>query len=275
MKRVAIYMLLLLAAVVAGIAGMRLVSFREEPRKIAELAVAGGFWGAREKYEYYSDGTISFKGRTGQGSFTVPHSIVEEMAKRVSFLLEVYPRGLRLEPGGGADYFTYNLTLHSGDFPVSYYWTDVGEQPPREITYLYQLLREVNLLASSRRGVVFYLKVDKLNFSKGETVRIVAVAVNPGEVDFKYLSPTPCTPDFKVQLRTPSGREVELFPVGYDPEKICVQVVQERVLKPGGVVQLEYEYVASESGTYTVEAHFPYAEWSETRHSSVLELLVP
>jgi hypothetical protein len=241
-----------------------------------ELTVSGGFWARREKYEYYSNGSIVFNdpARNRSGSLVMPISINDELLQRMKTILEAYPDGLKLEPGGGADYFIYNLTIYSKGRTVTYYWTDVSGELPGELSYLASLLRELNSFTSGYSKIVFYLKTDKLVVKKGETLKILAIAFNPAQEDFPYASPTPCSPDFKIHIQAPGGERIELYPVGHDPEKPCIQVIQNRVLEAGGTIESEYNYTFNEEGTYALEAFFPYAEWSETRYTYILTILV-
>lgn len=274
MSRIGFYAFVWLAAVLIGSLIVTLISVQKNLEKIMELTISGGFWGAYETYEYYSNGTVFAKRRSS--SILLPSFVLDELTSRMSLLLKACPDGLKLRPEeGAADYFIYNLTVYSKGKAINYYWTDVGEKPPKELAYLHHLLRETSGFPSNlQEDIIFYLKTDKLSVNKGDTLKIYAIVVNPMQKDFHYSSPTPCSPDFKIYLHTPSGRRIELFPVGYDPEKICVQVIQERVLKAGNMVQSEYEYTFSEEGVYIIEAHFPYAEWEETRYHSILEIPV-
>ena len=271
-----VYLLALIAVILAGAASMIMLRFQKTQEKLMELTVSGGFWARMEKFEFYVNGSIVYHDliRKVENYTSIPHSILRELTERMELLLKTYPEGLKLEPKGGADYFIYNLSIYSNGRTTTYYWTDVSGEQPKELSYLTSLLRGINSFASGYGKIVFYLKTDKLVVRKGETLKILAVAMNPSRSDFPYASPTPCTPDFKVKLLAPSGETVELFPVGYDPKKPCIQVVQNRNLKPDDIIQLEYNYTFNEEGTYFVEAYFPYAEWSETRYVNVLTITV-
>jgi hypothetical protein len=271
-----VYLLALTALILAGAVGTVMLRLQKVQEKIMELTVSGGFWARMEKFEFYENGSIIYRDLTRniKNSTSIPHSTLMELIGRMKLLLEAYPEGLKLEPMGGADYFTYNLSIYSNGRTTTYYWTDVSEEQPEELSYLASLLHGMNSFAAGYWKIVFYLKTEKLAFNKGETLKMFAVAINPSRSDFQYASPTPCHPDFRIQLRTPSGETVELFPVGYDPKKPCIQVVQNRTLKPGDTIQLEYNYTFSEEGTYVVEAYFPYAEWSATRYVSMLMITV-
>ncbi len=218
-----------------------------------------------ERYVYHSDGSAVFSGY-GESSSVTLALVSDELKRRVKILLAAYPNGLRLEAQGGADYFVYNLTVYDGGRAVTYYWTD-GELP-RELHYLASLLKSLNNFASRRSGVIFYVEVDKLVIKRGETLRIAAVVLNPTETDFVYFSPTPCSPDFRMYLRSSRGVEIELCPDGSTGP--CIQVIQERVLKAGGSVKVSYSYMFGEVGTYFLEAFFPYAQWSEATSITIL-----
>ncbi|MCX8182916.1 MAG: hypothetical protein N3F08_00635 [Crenarchaeota archaeon] len=264
------------ALAVLAAATIIIIALQRKPGKIMELTVSGGFWTRHEKYEYYSNGSIIFNdlARNKSGSSLIPISTNDELLRRMKTLLEAYPGGLKLEPGSGADYFIYNLTIYSNGRTVTYYWTDVSGELPRELSYLASLLHELNSFASGYSKIVFYLKTDRLIANKGETLKILAIAFNPSQEDFPYASPTPCSPDFKIHLQAPGGERIELYPVGHDPEKPCIQVIQNRVLKAGGTIEAEYAYTFNKEGTYVLEAFFPYAEWSETRYTYMLMVLV-
>jgi len=247
-----------------------------EKGKLLELKVSGGFWGRNDKLEVYLDGSFEyqdFRTSSRRGS-TIPSFLLEELKERLNLLLEKYPEGLKLGAKGGADYFIYNMSVYRDGRVVTYYWTDVSEGIPVELSHLDSLLRSVLGFASGTWKITLYAKVDKLHASEGETLKVLVIAVNPGPDDFSYPSPTPCSPDFKVLLRNPNGEVKELFPQGYDPGKPCIQVIQNRTLKAGGTIRLEYTYSLSEEGVYTVEAYFPYAEWSEVRYAVALKISV-
>ena len=273
MYEIRLYALIWLTTVLAGGICIILISFQNSHRKIMELSISGGFWGVYETYEYYSDGTLFAKRR--EASVLLPSYVLDELTNRMNLLLEKYPDGLELKPEeGAADYFIYNLTIYDRDRVIKYYWTDASEKPPKELAYLYHLLHETSGFPFNPGDIIFYLETDKLNVKKGETLKIYATAVNLMREDFQYYSPTPCSPDFKIYLKTPSGRRIELFPVGYDSGRICIQVIQERVLKAGDIIRSEYEYKFIEEGIYVIEAQFPYAEWEETKYHCVLEIPV-
>ncbi|MEM1542610.1 MAG: hypothetical protein QXR44_02455 [Thermoproteota archaeon] len=270
-----LFILLWLTIVLVGGVSVTFIALQNSPGngKIIELTISGGFWDVYETYEYYSNGTILAKRRNS--STSIPSFVLDELMSRVSLLLEKYPDGLKLKPEeSAADYFIYNLTIYNKGKPINYYWTDVSEKPPRELAYLHHLLHEISGFPFGFRNIIFYLKTDKLTVNKGETLKIYSVAVNLMQKDFHYSSPTPCSPDFKIYLQTPSGSKIELFPIGYDPGKVCVQVIQERVLKAGEAIRSEYEYKVDEEGIYVIEANFPYAEWEETKYHCVLEIPV-
>lgn len=273
MDGIRLFALLWLITVLAGGICVVLITFQNSNRKIMELSISGGFWNIRETYEYYSDGILLAK-RQGV-SVSLPSYVLDELTSRMNILLEKYPNGLELKPEeGAADYLIYNLTIYNKNRAINYYWTDVIEKPPKELAYLHHLLHGASGFPFNPRDIIFYLKTERLNVKKGETLKIYAIAVNIMQEDFQYFSPTPCSPDFKIYLKTPSNRRIELFPVGYDSEKICIQVIQERVLKAGGIIRSEYEYKFSEEGIYVIEAQFPYAEWEEAKYHCVLEILV-
>lgn len=270
------YLLALTVMILVGAASIMMFSFQKEREKIMELTISGGFWARMERFECYANGSVVFNdlARNVKNSVVMPRPLLDELTERMTLLLKAYPDGLKLEPMGGADYFIYNLSIYSNGKTVTYYWTDVSEEPPKELSYFSGLLRGVNSFASGYWEIMFYLKIDKLVVNKGETLKIFPTAMNPMQKNFSYVSPTPCFPDFKMYLQTPDGEKVELFPTDYDPEKPCIQVVQTRTLTPGNTIQSEYNYTFEKSGIYIIEACFPYAEWSETRYVCTLPISV-
>lgn len=271
-----LYLWALTVIILAGAVSIMMFSFQKERAKIMELTVSGGFWARMEKFEYYANGSIVYHdlARNIRNSTLIPRPIMDELTDRINLLLKAYPDGLKLEPRGGADYFTYNLSIRSNGKTVTYYWTDVSEEPPKELAYFISLLRGMNGFASGYWEMMFYLKTDKLTVNNGEMLKIFVTVINPAQKNFSYVSPTPCTPDFKVFLLTPDGERIELLPVGYDPEKPCIQVIQNRALNPGNMIQSEYNYTFEKIGIYVIEACFPYAEWSKTRYVSTLTISV-
>lgn len=270
------YLLALTVMILVGAVSIMIFSFQKEHEKIMALTVSGGFWARMEQVEYYANGSVVFSdlARNMKNSTVIPRPLLDELIDMMNLLLKAYPEGLKLEPTGGADYFIYNLSIYRNGKMVTYYWTDVSEEPPEELSYFSGLLRGVNNFASGYWEIMFYLKTDKLVVNKGEKMKIFPTAMNPAWKNFSYVSPTPCSPDFKVYLQTPEGERGELFPADYDPEKPCIQVVQTRTLMPGNMIQSEYNYVFEKSGVYVIEACFPYAEWSETRYLCALTISV-
>ncbi|MEM3029523.1 MAG: hypothetical protein QXW09_05255 [Thermoproteota archaeon] len=271
-----LYLLALTVMILIGAVVIMIFSFQKDRGKIMELVVSGGFWARMERFECYANGSVVFSdlARNVENSTVIPRPLLDELAGRMTLLLKAYPDGLKLEPTGGADYFIYNLSIYSNGRTVTYYWTDVSGEPPKELAYFISLLRGVNSFASGCWEIMFYLKTDKLVVNRGETLKIFPTAMNPMQKNFSYVSPTPCSPDFKVYLQTPNNERIELFPTDQDFEKSCIQVVQTRTLMPGNTIHAEYNYVFEKSGIYIIEAYFPYAEWSETRYACTLTISV-
>ncbi|MEM2088178.1 MAG: hypothetical protein QXF52_05815 [Thermoproteota archaeon] len=268
------YLLALTVMILVGAVSIMIFSFQKERGKIMELTVSGGFWARMERFECYANGSVVFKdlARNLENTMMIPCQLLDELTDRMTLLLKAYPEGLKLEPTGGADYFIYNLNIYSNGKTVTYYWTDVSEEFPNELSYFISLLRGASSFASGYWDIMFYLKTDKLIVNRGETLKIFPTAMNPAQKNFSYVSPTPCSPDFKLYLQTSGGRRVELFPTDYDPP--CIQVIQNRTLNSGNMIQSEYNYTFEKSGIYIIEAYFPYAEWSETRYVCTLTISV-
>lgn len=246
----------------------------KEGDAVLEFNVTGGFWGRDDGFKLYPDGSLTYRVRRETvRTSTLPEQILAELDSRVGQLLRSYPDGLELEPGGGADYFVYSLAIRRGGKVVTYRWTDLGEVPG-ELLYLADLLRGVNSFLAGQEGIIVLIRASSLSLSRGRTLELRVSAFNLAQEDFAYESPTPCHPDFKVLLHREQAEPVELFPVGHDPSAPCIQVVQQRKLEANGSLHAEYRVTLSEEGIYTVEASFPYAEWSRRRFTSRVTVAV-
>jgi len=244
--------------------------------KIMELNVSGGFASMNIHFEYYKNGSVIYNNLKTSTKISVilPNTIVKELETRINTLLETYPYGLDLKPDpNSADYFTYNLQVFSNGKKVIYRWTDISNSS-KELFYVAQFIFEINNFVLNRNTIFVYLKIDELNIKSGEKAKIFAVAMNPTQENFSYSSPTPCSPDFRLYLYTLEGEKIELFPTNYNASKPCIQVVQTRVLKPGDLIQSEYEYTFSKEGIYTIEVLFPYADWNQVRYDNRINIEV-
>ncbi|MGQ9596771.1 MAG: hypothetical protein ACUVQY_06320 [Thermoproteota archaeon] len=191
-----------------------MLSFQGGTGKLMELNISGGFAGMNMNFEYYSNGSIVFNDlrRNLRNSVLVPRRIMDELMSRIDLLLDAYPDGLELKPEGGADYFIYSLSVYGNGRKITYWWTDMSENP-KELVYLVDLLRKTNALASGSGELILYVKTDKLKVERGEALKIFIMVINPLERDFQYPSPTPCSPDFKAYLYAQENRVTELFPI--------------------------------------------------------------
>lgn len=250
------------------------IGFKKEENAVLEFNITGGFWGRDDGFKLYPDGSVTYRvKKENVRTLTLPMQVLKELNSRVEQLRKSYPEGFKLEPSSGADYFMYSLDIYSCGEVISYRWTDFSEVPS-ELSYLADLLRGINSFLANPGGIIIYIKTSSLNISKGYALELHVFAFNPAPEDFIYNSPTPCHPDFKVLLYRDQTEPIELFPAGYDPNVLCIQVVQQRKLGVNENLHAEYKVTLNEKGTYIVEASFPYAEWSQKRFTSRVTVIV-
>ncbi|MEM3385906.1 MAG: hypothetical protein QXE78_10325, partial [Nitrososphaeria archaeon] len=176
---------------------------------------------------------------------------------------------------GSADFFTYKLSVNTGYKTVVFEWTDTSNLMP-ELQMLSQSIFKINdmIVRQVEQQISLTIFVEKYEYRVGEKVAFKVVSKNVGDKDFRYSSPTPCHPNFKVVVYSPDGKEFEVYPKGVPMGRPCIQVVEERVLKVGEEISSEYEYVCSYKGNYIIRAWFPYAEWSEKRWETEIVIQV-
>lgn len=239
----------------------------EEAEKFIELNISGGLASMQINILYYKNNTMLYNNIKINVNKTINISdkIMKELSNRVSELIKAYPNGLYLPPNPhSADYFTYILKFYQNKKEIIFSWTDTSNIPTA-LNYLKQLLLKTMNLITTNETIIFYLKLEKLEIKENETIKIFTIAINPAQNNFSYTSPTPCSPDFKLFIKTPRNETIEIFPLNY-VEKPCIQIIQQRTLKAGKIIQSEYQYTFATKGNYTIKALFPYAEWNQIRY---------
>lgn len=237
-------------------------------KRLMTLNISGGFAGMKIDVEYYNDGLVVYNNsKTNfERSIYIQQPMIEELTNRIETLVTSYKQGLILEAEpGSADYFNYDLKIFDKGKEIVYQWTDTSKSPP-QLSYLASLVSQVNNLAVKSDTIIFFIKIDKTNFIQGEKVLFRVIAINPTGSVYSYQSPTPCAPNFKVTVVSSDGKEIELYPIGFESDKPCTQIVQERSLPSGLQIQSEYEYTLKAQGSYLIKANFPYPDWSDTRY---------
>ncbi|MBC7091309.1 MAG: hypothetical protein H5T50_05305 [Nitrososphaeria archaeon] len=245
---------------------------------VAKLNISGGIAGMQIEVNYYGNGSVFYRNfRTNfEKSIQVPENVSKEFFERLKSLVEAYPKGFKLEPKpGSADFFTYKLTISLKDKEVSFEWTDTSEIMP-ELYAVTQIIYKINdmIVRPPKQEIILTVLIDKYEYKVGEKVVFKVVAKNVGSEDFRYSSPTPCHPDFKVTIYFPDGKEIEIYPKDVPMGRPCIQVVEERVLKGGEEKSSEYEYIFNIAGNYRVWVCFPYAQWAEERWEKEIEIVV-
>ena len=141
----------------------------------------------------------------------------------------------------------------------SHRWTDTSKSPPSLLS-LASFISQVNSFITRGDNIIFFIKTYNIDYKEGETLLFRVIALNPTTIDFNYRSPTPCTPNFKLIIVASDGKELELYPIGSEGGKPCLQVVQGRILGSGSQIQSEYEYPLKTKGSYIIQANFPYSD---------------
>lgn len=232
----------------------------EESDIILEYSVKGGIWGRNDGVVIDASGNAVYRvGGSAVRSVKLPEQVLSSLKTRLDKLLSSYPHGLKLEPEGGADYFIYSLAARKGGALLTYVWTDLSKAP-LELSHLHDLLRAVTASLESDVNILVYIDAGEPEAEVGATRRIRVTIFNLMPEDFHYTAPTPCHPDARVVLHREGVEPAEIYPVGFDPNRLCVQVLEARVLKARGSISLEYDLHLSERGEYAIEASFPYAE---------------
>ena len=247
-----------------------------EQEKLLELDVSGGFANMQIHVDYFRNGTVVYNNtKTGFfGRAQVSNSQLEQLERKIRVLTDSYPNGLELEAEpSSADYFNYNMKVYGEDELLTFIWTDASRKPT-PITNMANLLSDINQLVVRSDGIIVLIKPDKEKYNKGEKTIIKVEVSNPTQTDFEYSSPTPCHPDIGVHIIDSDNNEIKIFPISVDMNKTCIQVIQERVLKSGFKIELEYEYTFRRQGEYLVEASFPYAEFNQYRYQSQIVISV-
>ncbi len=151
---------------------------------------------------------------------------------------------------------------------------DRYSKKPTPLTNVANLVSDINQLIVRNDSMIVLIKPNKEKYNEGEEVTIKVEVSNPAQNDFEYSSPTPCHPDIRVLIIESDNTKTEIFPIGIDMNKTCIQVIQGRVLKSGSKIELEYKYTFRRQGEYSVEASFPYDGFSQYRFQSQIVISV-
>lgn len=245
---------------------------------VAKLDISGGIAGMQIEVDYYGNGSIVYRNfRTGfEKQAQVSFEIKKEFLDNLKRLVDLYPQGFKLEPKpGSADFFTYKLSVDTGYRMVVFEWTDTSNLMP-ELQELSQSIFKINdmIVRNVEQQISLKILIERYEYKVDEKVVFKVTSKNIGDKDFRYSSPTPCHPNFKVIVYSPDGKEFEVYPKGVPMGRPCIQVVEERILKVGEEIYSEYEYVCSCKGNYIIRAWFPYAEWSEKRWETEIVIQV-
>jgi hypothetical protein len=247
-----------------------------EPEKLFELDITGGFANMQIHVDFLRDGTAVYNNtKTGfSGRTQASSSQLEELERRIKILTDSYPNGLELEAEpSSADYFNYNMKVYGEDELLTFIWTDTSKKPT-PLTNVANLVSDINQLIVRNDSMIVLIKPDKEKYNEGEKATMKVEVSNPTQNDFEYSSPTPCHPDIKVLIMESGNTKTEIFPIGMDIDKTCIQVIQGRVLKSGSKIELEYEYTFQSQGEYLVEASFPYNGFSQYHFQSQIIISV-
>jgi len=244
--------------------------------RIMELSISGGFAAMQIEVDYFKNGFVVYNNsRTGFiRNSTIPVQLMNELNSKLNVLVAKYPAGLDLEPEpGSADYFIYVLRVNRDGKTVVFKWTDTSKSPTC-LSDFSHILFKVNNYVVDKEKIILLIEASKVEYRVGEKVFIKVLAMNPTLNIFEYQSPTPCSPNFRVTVKAPDEREFEIFPIGLDTSKPCIQVVEKRSLGPRSVLVADYEFELNSTGRYDFQATFPYAQWSETTFQDDLVIQV-
>jgi hypothetical protein len=267
MLLIIIAVFILLGVIMQFVALSTSFSGNNSDRQLMILNISGGFAAMQIEVKYHTDGLVFYNNsKTNfERSVQIQQPILKELLNRVDVLIRNYQQGLVLEAEpGSADYFIYNLRIYRDGKIFVYQWTDTSKSPPT-LRSLATFISQVNNLVVKGDSVIFYIKSDNLNYKEGETLLFRIIALNPTTTDFYYQSPTPCTPNFKLTIIGPDDKEVELYPIGSEVGRSCIQIIQGRTLGSGFQIQSEYEYTLRIKGSYIIQASFPYSDISGSK----------
>ncbi|MEM3403012.1 MAG: hypothetical protein QXJ17_00460 [Nitrososphaeria archaeon] len=276
--RLAVLFVFMILVTIVQVVAINTTFSQTSKGKFMELSISGGFAAMQIKVEYFKDGLVVYN-NSRAGFFrnaTIPVQLMDELYSKLNALITKYPAGLKLEAEpGSADYFTYVLCVNRDGKKVVFEWADTSKSP----TYLSDLshvLFKINNYVVGNEKIILLIETSKTVYQVGEKMFVKVLAINLAYNVFEYNSPTPCSPNFRVMVKTPDGRESEVSPIDSDTSKPCIQVVEKRFLSPMSMLVEDYEIELANVGFYEVRAVFPYAQWSETKfHDSIIVQVSP
>lgn len=251
---------------------------------LLEYEKAGGIAGISEKLEIDEFGNAVMtslneeeEAKLSQESITT----IKDMLLRNEFF-GISPNSF--EPAlGNADFFSYSLRVTMGGLTKQVSWVDswaASQEIPdnlitiqAEITAIYNSVRDdMNSNSGIRNGLRLTLKSDKEVYSAEDIVRITAMIENVGPNTINYTSPTPC--DLNIRIFVDDGSQNrDITYADRDPQP-CIQVTEERTIKPGDLivqellwdlmVKFENTERSLSAGSYEIRAIFPFANSEET-----------
>lgn len=261
---------------------------------ILEYTKSGGIAGMQQSLKIDEFGNLiatsnamEERSKLSQGSITK----IKDMLI-VNGFFDIFPTEYDAAPGN-ADFFSYSLTVTTGDLTKQIIWVDnwaAKDDVPKELLGIQAELANmydsvvipVNANTELENGLKLTLKADKTDYSSNDIVHITATLENIGPNTIAYTSPTPCDLNIRLVVKTDSA----IHDITYaNREPIaCVQVLESRELLPRGMIVQEVEWDKTLTidgvkknalaGVYTVEAIFPFANFEEPLISSSIAVQI-
>ncbi|MDK2464207.1 MAG: hypothetical protein QI223_05490 [Candidatus Korarchaeota archaeon] len=238
-----------LAAVVVAAAFLIAYAFaiRESggERVLLRYRRVGGIAGVSEELVVYEDGRAVMGGGGLSAGAKLPDGLVAALKTVFERIGETGVQGPPPTPGA-ADYFTH--LVEAPGLGVNVSWVDLwasGNEVPDEIVALDALLSfaRAYLLGwepqhAARLAVgdlTVEVWIDRPWISPGDQITVRVEARNSEQEALAYERPTPCHPDFRIEVEG-GGADVSYVQPAYDPRKPCIQVISRREIPPGGSV---------------------------------------
>ncbi|QOJ79011.1 hypothetical protein IG193_00655 [Infirmifilum lucidum] len=233
-------------------------------RALFAYRVTGGLAGLDREYVFCEDGGVLLRDlKLGQErriqldpeSLGLVHGIYE--------LLKTLPDTSVQAKQGAADFFTYSLDFDGRRLE----WVDPGvasSRVPGGLLSAHRLLAALvedkvsgtsaTYQVAVREGPVeLRVELPRYYAKVGEPLTLRVAVANVGSSTLAYYAPTPCDPDVSVS----SDLSSSITFVEPAQRDVCAQVLQERRLDPGGVVENTLTVVFHEGGLARLEVTFP------------------
>ncbi len=257
-------LVLLASAAAVFLAVALFLSGTSRARVLFAYRVTGGFAGLDREYVFYEDGGVLLRDlKLGQerrvqldpGSLGLVHGIYE--------LLKTLPDTSVRARQGAADFFTYSLAFDGRRLE----WVDPGvasSRIPGDLLAAHRLLAALigdkvlgegtSYRVEVREGPVeLRVELPRYYARVGEPLALRVAVANTGDSGLVYYAPTPCDPDVSVRSDAPS----EVVFTEPPPRDACAQVLHERLLGPGGVVENALTVAFYREGLARLEVSFP------------------